>query len=158
MNRLVEVHPVLSKLPDWLKGRLVVDPGDWSSIPLNRRRRRMLREEGFAVHLYSGEEGSFTLGRSMKSQGGPHEKLVELDKKQGTEHDLLKDGGPYAGLLRAAVEGKLLAVAGGPNCRTRSVLRHRPIEGQPDAPRPVRSWKGGEFGASWITPKEEAMV
>ena len=38
------------------------------------------------------------------------------------------------------------------------MLRHRPIEGQPDAPRPVRSWKGGEFGASWITPKEEAMV
>ena len=81
----------------------------------------------------------------MKSQGGPDKKL---DKEQGPEHDLLKNEGPYAGLLRAAFEGKLLAVVGGPNCRTRSVLRHRPIEGQPDAPRSVRSWNGGEHGAA----------
>ena len=83
----------------------MVEPRDWSSIPLNRRRRRTLRKEGFAVHLYSGEEGGYTLGRSMKSLGGPHKKLVELDRKQGTDYDLLRDGGPYAGLLRAAVEG-----------------------------------------------------
>ena len=90
MNRLVEAHPVLSKLPEWLK---------------RSSGGRTLRKEGFAVHLYSGEEGGYTLGRSMKSLGGPHKKLVELDRKQGTDYDLLRDGGPYAGLLRAAVEG-----------------------------------------------------
>ena len=43
-----------------------------------------------------------------------------------------------------AVEGKLDAVAGGPNCRTRSVLRHYPIPDVEDYPKPLRSWDEGQ--------------
>ena len=110
------------------------------------------------MHLFSGDEEGYTLKRSIKGQGGPHQRLLEIDIKHGPSHDLLKGNGPYAALLRAAVEGKILSVIGGPNCRSRSVLRHRPVPGQPDAPRPIRCWDGGEFGAPWITSKEEAML
>ena len=158
MKRLIAVHPVLSQLPEWLKSQLVVEPSDWNLLPVNRRRRRTLRQGGFALHLFSGDEEGYTLKRSIKGQGGPHQRLLEIDIKHGPSHDLLKGNGPYAALLRAAVEGKILSVIGGPNCRSRSVLRHRPIPGQPDAPRPIRSWDGGEFGAPWITSKEAAML
>ena len=117
-----------------------------------------MRQEGFVLHLYSGDESGFTLKRSLKGQGGRDRLLLEIDKKHGPAHDMEKDSGPYPSLLRAALEGKLLAVVGGPNCRSRSVLRHRPIEGQPDAPRPIRHWGGGEFGASWANPRERAML
>ena len=47
---------------------------------------------------------------------------------------------------------------GGPNCRTRSVLHHYPIEGNPQAPRPVRNWGGGEFGSKHLTHQERQQV
>lgn len=137
MKQLIAVHPVLSSLPSWLKDRLVVEPAGWDRIPANRRQRRTMRREGFVLHLYSGEEDGSTLKRSLKGQGGRDKLLLEIDKKHGSGHDMTKDSSPYSSLLRAALEGKLLAVIGGPNCRTRRVLRHRPIEGQPDAPRPI---------------------
>eukprot|EP00435_Cladocopium_sp_Y103_P009390 s5129_g2.t1 len=158
MNQLIAVHPILSKLPEWLKRRLVVDPTDWNLLPVNRRQRRTLQQNGVALHLYSGDDQGYTLRRSVKSQGGREKQLLEIDKKQGASHDMLKDVGVYSSLLRVALEGKLLSVVGAPNCRSRSVLRHRPIPGQPDAPRPIRCWQGGEFGAPWITAKEEALL
>ncbi|CAL1154020.1 unnamed protein product [Cladocopium goreaui] len=158
MRRLLQAHPVLSRLPDWLQKKLVVQPGEWESLPLNRRQRRTLKTEGFALHLYSGEDSGHTLQRSMRCQGSKTRRLLEVDVKKGQAYDMLADEGIYATLLRAALSGKILAVLGGPNCRSRSVLRHRPIEGQPWAPRPVRCWEGGEFGAHWINKKEEKMI
>ncbi|CAL1129619.1 unnamed protein product [Cladocopium goreaui] len=158
MRRLLQAHPVLSCLPDWLQKKLVVQPGEWESLPLNRRQRRTLKTEGFALHLYSGEDSGHTLQRSMRCQGSKTRRLLEVDVKKGQAYDMLADEGIYATLLRAALSGKILAVLGGPNCRSRSVLRHRPIEGQPWAPRPVRCWEGGEFGAHWINKKEEKMI
>ena len=64
-----------------------------------------------------------------------------MDVKKGQAYDMLADSGIYATLLKAALSGKILAILGGPNCRSRSVLRHQPIEGFPWAPRPVRVWK-----------------
>ena len=158
-KQLIALHPVFSSLPSWLKDRLVVEPAGWDCIPANRRQRRTMRREGFVLHLYSGEEDGYTLKRSLKGQGGRDRLLLEIDKKHGSGRDMTKDSDPYSSLLRAALEQKLLAVIGGPNCRTRSVLCHRPIEGQPDAPRPIRSWGGGGFGASWATPpKERALL
>ena len=56
----------------------------------------------------------------------------------------------YAALLRGA-----LAVVGGPNCRTRSVLRHYPLPG--GGPRPVRSPEE-PFGRSDLAPHEKKAV
>lgn len=158
MKKLVERHEVLSKLPSWIKDRLVVDPGTWSSIPVNRRWRKRLQRDGFMLHVYAGEEEGFTLKKAWTQIGGSDQALVEIDIKRGKEHDMLKDQGVYSGLLLAALQGKLDAVVGGPNCRTRSVLRHYPIPGQQSCPRPVRQWNGQEYGIEDATPFERQQV
>ena len=56
---------------------------------------------------------------------------MELDIKKGSHHDLSIDVGPYIALIRAALENKLNAIVGGPNCRSRSVLRNYKVPGQP---------------------------
>ena len=117
-----------------------------------------MKREGFILHLYAGGKEGFTLQRAFKQVGGDEGMMLEVDEKRGSGHDMLSDSQVYPSLLRAALEGKLKAILGGPNCRTRSVLRHFPVEGNPDAPRPVREWGGGEFGKAGLTPKEEAQV
>ena len=47
---------------------------------------------------------------------------------------------------------------GGPNCRTRSVLRHYKIEGQETRPRPLRAWGGQEFGLQDLSPEEQIIA
>ena len=81
--------------------------------------------------------------------------LLELDIKRGSHHDLSIDVGPYAALIRAALENKLNAIVGGPNCRSRSVLRHYKVPGQPDYPRPIKFWEGGEHGINGLTEAEK---
>lgn len=130
----------------------VVQLGDWSALPMNRRQRRTLRTEQFFSHLYAGEDEGYTLQRALKAHG------CKVDLKRGPSHDMLTDQGVYSTLVRAALKGKLRGICGGPNCRSRSVLRHRPIQGQPWAPRPSRCWNRGEYGAPWINKKEEAMI
>ena len=68
-----------------------------------------MQRDGFSAHLYAGEQEGFTLERACQQQGAPSHSLLELDIKRGPEHDLLVDVGAYSGLLRAAVESKLLA-------------------------------------------------
>ena len=155
MSALVESHPVLRRLPEEIKRRLVVDVGDWKDLPVNRRQRKRLQKDGFIAHIYAGEETGFTLSRSWKQLHGDPNQLLEIDVKRGTNHDMLTDNGVYAGLMCAAMHGKLEAVVGGPNCRTRSVLRHYPKEG---APRPVREWGGQEHGLSDLSAAEKQQV
>ena len=83
---------------------------------------------------------------------------MELDIKKGSHHDLSIDVGPYIALIRAALENKLNAIVGGPNCRSRSVLRNYKVPGQPDCPRPIRSWEGGEYGINGFTEAEKIMI
>eukprot|EP00438_Fugacium_kawagutii_P013287 Skav225459 [mRNA] locus=scaffold881:75571:82572:- [translate_table: standard] len=154
MMKLVEKHEVLSTLPTWIKERLVVEPGPWNLLPCNRRWRKRLQRDGMIAHLYAGEDEGFTLTQAWRQLGGREQKLLEIDIKRGSDHDMLKDRGPYAALLTAALQGKLDAVLGGPNCRTRSVLRHYPIPGQASCPRPVRKWGGQEYGIHDATPFE----
>lgn len=52
-----------------------------------------------------------------------------------------------------ALSGSIKAVIGGPNCRTRSVLRT-----YPGGPPPSRCWDGGEFGMDSLTEGEKRKV
>ena len=110
MKRLAQEHPVLSKLPPWIKDRLAVTPGEWSSLPLNRKWRKRLKREGFILHLYAGGKEGFTLQRAFKQVGGDEGMMLEVDEKRGSGHDMLSDSQVYPSLLRAALEGKLKAI------------------------------------------------
>ena len=70
---------------------------------------------------------------------------------------MLSQNGPYSGLLRAIFEDKLKGLIGRPNCRTRSVLRRYPVQGE-TPPRPVRRWGGEEFGIVDATPEEKKKL
>ena len=112
-----------------------------------------MQRDGFICHLFAGEESGYTLERAWKQVGGGEKELLEVDVKRGSDHDMLSSSGPYSGLLRAVWEDKLLGLIGGPNCRTRSVLRRYPVKGEAP-PRPVRRWGGEEFGIEDATPEE----
>ena len=154
MEKLVQQHPVLSSLPNHIKERLVVNPGEWSALPGNRHARKRWKRSGIMLHLYAGPDSGFTLRQALKQLGGSVDTLVEVDILRGENHDMLSDQAVYSGLVRAALEGKINALVAGPNCRTRSLLRHIPIPGTPDAPRPVRRWGGEEFGVHDATEEE----
>ena len=160
MHQLVASHPVLRDLPHHIKSRLVVTPGEWNCLPANKRIRKRLQRDGMLLHLYAGEETGFTLSRAYKQVGGNPTRLLEIDIKRGPEHDMLVDTaqGVYASLLRAVLDDKLIALVGGPNCRSRSVLRHRPIPGVPDAPRPLREWGGQEHGKIDLSDQERQLL
>ena len=159
MDQLIHVHPVLRELPGHIKSNLAVNLGEWGDLPLNKRMRRKYQKEGFVVHLFAGEDHGHTLRVALDQVGGKNDNLLEVDILRNESHDVLKNDGIYGGLLRTAVEGSLLGVLGGPNCRTRSVLRHYPIEGCPDAPRPVRSWKDDQvYGLHQLSAEEQEKV
>jgi len=123
MKKLVETHPGLPRLPQRIKSRLAFLPTSWSSLPANRRNRKRMERDGFIVNMLACENSGFTLARAWHQQGGEVSALLELDIRRGSHHDLSTDVGPYAALIRAALENKLLAIIGGPNCRSRSVSR-----------------------------------
>ena len=158
LQAMVKAHPVLSQLPDHIKERLAVQPGDWNGLPCNRRWRRAMQRDGLLLHLYAGEDSGFTFGKAWKQCGGEERILLEVDVKRGSQHDMIPDDGIYASLITAAIQGKILGIAGGPNCRSRSVLRHYEIPGCDTAPRPVRAWKGEEYGKKDLSEKEKKMV
>ncbi|CAL1145209.1 unnamed protein product [Cladocopium goreaui] len=106
----------------------------------------------------AGEDSGFTLARAWHQQGGEASALLEIDIKRGSHHDLSTEVGPYAALIRAALENKIHAIVGGPNCRSRSVLRHYKVPGQPNCPRPIRSWGGGEYGINGLSDTEKTMI
>ena len=151
LHRVVDQHPVLHDLPEHVKKELVLPPGPWTGLPANRHKRKRLKE-GFLVHLYAGEKEGFTLERAMKEKGiGKH--ILEIDIKRGPGHDMSGNSTAYRALLGAALQGSVWGIVGGPNCRSRSVLRH-----YPGGPRPVRSWGGGEFGTPDLSEAERALV
>ena len=125
MKKLVEEHPLLSKLPSWLKKGLAVEPGEWADLPVNRRRRRKrMRRDGFIAHIYAGAEEGFTLQKAWEQIGGGEDSLLEVGIKRGENHDMPGDQGVYSGLIRAALEGKIKAVVAAPNCRTNGKVRN----------------------------------
>ena len=164
LQGLVQAHPALRDLPEVVKQRLVVSPDlDLRRIPgCNRRKRRTLEREGFVVHLYAGPDEGYTLSRALKEVGGDPQRLVEVDiLREGSasgSHNMLSDHGPYPALVRAALDGSLKGLVMGPNCRTRSVLRHYPRPDWPGGgPVPVRSWSE-PWGKSTNSEEDQKKV
>ena len=84
---------------------------------------------------------------------------VGLDCLRDPKWDMLPQGKAFPALLRLALKGWLKMVMGGPNCRTRSVLRHRPLGEKEWGPRPLRSWhEDQEWGRKDLTEKERQRV
>ena len=158
MRELVQVHPVLRQLPEEVRCKLAVQPGGWDLLPSNGRMRKRWERDGLMVHLFAGPDQGFTLSRALKQLGGQEavDHLLEIDLERGSKHDMLADDGVYAGLLSVALQGKLEAIVGGPNCRTRSVLRHYPLPA--GRPRPIRGWNGFENGYDDLDEEERAMI
>ena len=151
---VLEDHPVLSVLPEHVKSGLVVPSGHLKNLPANRHQRKRLQREGYILHLFAGVAEGFALHKAFQ-EAGVGKRLLEVDLKRGESHDMLGDT-LYPALLRAAISGHLLGVIGGPNCRTRSVLRHYPKQG---APRPIRSWQDGqEYGLKELADHERSAL
>ena len=58
--------------------------------------------------------------------------------------------------MRSAMDGKIKALLGGPNCRTRLVLRFYPLEHK-EKPRPVRTVEE-RWGMKNLDKEEERIV
>ena len=78
--------------------------------------------------------------RAIKDLAGDHRKVIQVDIQNGPKWDMV-NGELFEELLYMTITGQVGAVIGGPNCRTRSVLRHQPREGMPG---PARSWENGQ--------------
>ena len=152
----VESHPVLRELPKRIKEKLAHAPcAVLGAVPgVNKRLRRKWMKRGVVLHLFSGEKTGFFLGKAIQEAGGDGELLYEIDIKNGEDYDMVKDD-LYQKLLRMVMDGWVDGIVCGPNCRTRSMLRHIP---KPGAPRPVRNWNGGEWGSSRNTSEEDQKV
>ena len=120
-----------------------------SALPnLNRRRRKALQQSRhWIVHLFAGPRPHKTFAR-LERDGTV---VLELDVTQCAAHDLNRLS-LWALLLKAAKDGRIAAVIGGPPCRTMSVLRHKP-----GGPRPVRS-PSEPYGLSDLSASERALV
>ena len=124
LSSLVEGHPTLPMLPETIKKSLIQQPGEWKDLPANRHQRKRLKAVGpIILHLYAGEKNGFTLHKAMEEYG-LGSRTLEVDLKRGEDHNMASmDSKAYKGMLRLALDGDLAAVVGGPNCRSRSVLR-----------------------------------
>ena len=158
IQRLVHEHPVFRDLPPHLQQALVETP-ESNIVPLgNRRTRKLWKKHGAVVHLFSGENSGYTLRRAFHEVGGDKRLMLEMDLLHGKpEADLGPSGKGYALLLRLALDGLCHGWIGGPPCRTRSMLRHFPIEGE-SMPRPLRSWGDGEHGINGLSQFEKEQV
>ena len=154
----VSTAPFFQEVPDKaLQGILPPQGVDaepfWDAIKkalphLNRRRRKALHQsKNWVVHLFAGAKPHKPL---MKLESDDTV-VLELDIQRSAAQNVYNDA-LWSLLLRAAREGRLAAVLGGPPCRTMSVLRHRP-----GGPRPVRS-PAEPFGLSTLTPGERELV
>ena len=96
--------------------------------PWNRhQRRRHARAPGVIIHLYSGRNSKAW----TKENWGGYE-VINVDITMGTQFDMHAVG-TWSYLCHLARSGHVVAVVGGPPCRSVSRLRHR----EP-GPRPLR--------------------
>ena len=158
IQRIVNEHPVFANLPNDLKQSLVEIPATDLKSLANRRIRKFWKREGVLVHAFSGEDSGYTLRRAFHEVGGDKRAMLELDVLHGgPQKDLSPEGQAYPALLRLAMDGTCKGWIGGPPCRTRSMLRHLPVQGL-QMPRPLRAWEGGEHGLQDLSQAERDQV
>ena len=158
IKNVVDSHPAFKGLPSDVKKALIEMPASDVRDLGNRRMRKVWRREGVMVHAFAGPNEGYTLRRALHEVGGDKRRLLELDILRDSEkQDLGVNGRAYSSLLRLALDGWVKGWLGGPPCRTRSVLRHREVEGL-HLPRPVRGWNGAEHGFPWLSDLEKAQV
>ena len=104
------------------------DPSEYrDGLPWNRhKRRRVAKARGVVVHLFSGR-----LSREWQDWNpGNGIEVLTLDMEQGADQNL-HSAAVWAYLWNLAVNQKILAIIGGPPCRTVSRL----LERSPGPPR-----------------------
>lgn len=159
LERLVNEHPAFKDVPEELRKKMVEVPSEEVKGLANRRLRKKWARDGVVLHLYAGEEQGYTFARAFQHVGGDKSLVLEVDWKRGEKWNMLPGREMFPMLLRCALNGWFKAVIGGPNCRTRSVLRHRDIPGEKYVPRPVRAWsEGQEWGKKDLSNAEQEKV
>ena len=139
-NMAISTAPFFQDVPDLALSGILTPEGVerepfWDALRaalphLNRRRRKALHDsKNWAVHLFADSKPHKPLLK-LESNGTV---VLELDVERSQAQKLYNDA-LWSLLTRAAREGRIAAVIGGPPRRTMSVLRHRP-----GGPRPVRS-------------------
>ena len=159
LHRILQEHPAFRNIPEDLRNKILEPPAEDVAVCGNRRQRRKWAKEGLILHLYAGEDEGYTFKRAFHEVGGDKNLVLEVDCLRDPKWDMLPGGKAFPALLRMALNGWLKMVLGGPNCRTRSVLRHRPLGEKEWGPRPLRSWQEGqEWGGKDLTEKERQKV
>ena len=158
-NMAISTAPFFQDVPDRALSDILTPGGVerepfWDALRaalphLNRRRRRKALHDSknWVVHLFAGSKPHKPLLR-LESNGTV---VLELDVERSQAQNLYNDA-LWSLLTRAAREGRIAAVIGGPPCRTMSVLRHRP-----GGPRPVRSPQH-PFGLPTLNSDERKLV
>ena len=136
LDQVVRDFPVFQNMPQRIRDKLVDTPArDLSGLQVNCRIRRRWEREGVTVHLYAGPKEGYYLQRAVKEMGGDPTRILEVDILRDKSHDMMADDGMFAILLRMCMDGWVDGILGGPNCRTRSTLRHQPHERRPGPSR-----------------------
>ena len=131
-----------------MRGQDEEDPQMNHDLPWNRhKRRRLLTSKGVIVHLFAGE-------RAKEWRKNPINgiEVITLDITEGRNQDL-HNPGTWSFLWKLASLGKLLAIIGGPPCRTVSRLRQK----QP-GPRPLRGRFHDRYGLPGLTDREKNLA
>ena len=152
--RAVFAAPFMKEIPAEQKVKILesfpqTDKEAWlllKRLPL--KRRQLWRSREWVVHLFSGKGVADDPLKTVKGE------ILEIDLIAGMD---LKNVEVYSLLLWAAAEGRIRAVIGGPPCRTFTLLRHRELSGQSNAPKQVRSAES-LWGLEGLSQHEQGLV
>ena len=132
-NTAISTAPFFQDVPDRALSGILAPGGVerepfWDALRaalphLNRRRRKALHDsKNWVVQLFAGSKPHKPLLK-LESNGTV---VLELDVERSQAQNLYNDA-LWSLLTRAAREGRIAAVIGGPPCRTMSVFRRRPL-------------------------------
>ena len=150
LERLSKEHPAFQGIPERLRRELVMEPRHGHLAGNKRLRQYWRKNQNLILHLYAGPDKDYTFKQAAREMGADERQVLEVDVLRGDKWDMVGPG-LYTELLQMACDGWISGVLGGPNCRTRSRLRHQVREGLPG---PVRAWKGGEWGLEGLSSNE----
>lgn len=145
---VVEVPEVPREVRDYIRGQDDFDPNE---CPWNRhQRRRHARAPGVILHLYSLYSGMDSKPWAGGSWNGYE--ILNVDITMGTQFDMHAVG-TWSDLCHLARSGQIVAVLGGPPCRSASRLRRR----EP-GPRPLRGRDARRFGLDGLSTTERDLA